>query len=63
MNNTELQDAINKAREFLKLEAKDGDALCMAKNITRKQLEELEKIQVARANMIHDPLIRLKTKL
>ena len=52
MNNSQLQEAINKAREFMQLNSSPGGVLHSARQNTQRTLEELEKIQVMRAAMI-----------
>ena len=57
MNNNQLQEAIDKAREFMQLESMPGGVLHSARQNTQKTLAELERIQVMRAGMMLTPKI------
>lgn len=63
MNNAQLQEAINKAREFMNIPSTEHGLLWQARNNTKKQLEELEKIQLERACLASRPTIEWKGKL
>jgi hypothetical protein len=55
MTDQELQNAIDKAREFMNLSSTPGGILYQARENTRLALKELEKIQVTRAAMAYAP--------
>ena len=57
MTDSELQEAINKAREFMNLPANTGGLLHRSKEHTQTMLRELEKIQVERASMATQPAL------
>lgn len=57
MNNNQLQEAINKAREFMQLNSQPGGILHNARQNAQVTLAELEKIQVMRAGMSLSPKI------
>jgi hypothetical protein len=64
MNDAQLQEAINKAREFMNIPATEHGLLWQARSNTKKQLEELEKIQIERACLASKPsIIEFKGKL
>jgi len=55
MNNTQLQQAIDSAREFLKIIGKPSGPLYESRQETQKQLKKLEEIQVIRAGLMIKP--------
>jgi len=57
MTDKELQEAIDKAREFMNLASPAGGLLHGARAHTQIMLKELERIQVARAGMAIEPTI------
>jgi hypothetical protein len=57
MTDDQLQEAINKAREFMNLAANHGGLLYKSREHTAKALEELEAIQVNRASMATQPTL------
>ena len=57
MTDPELQEAIDKAREFMNLASPTGGLLHKAREHTQTMLKELERIQVARAGMATTPTI------
>jgi hypothetical protein len=57
MTDQELQNAIDKAREFMNLSSTQGGILHQARENTRLALRELEKIQVTRAAMAAVPTL------
>jgi hypothetical protein len=60
MNNRQLQDAIDKARAFIATPvAGTMTAAARAKETTVNRLQELEHIQVVRAQMANTPRITL----
>lgn len=60
MNNRQLQEAIDKARAFISNPvASSMDVAVRAKATTLNRLQELEHIQVARAQMANTPRITL----
>jgi hypothetical protein len=52
MNNAQLQQAINSAREFLKVTGVQGGPLWEARSETKNSLKQLEEIQVIRAGLM-----------
>jgi len=60
MTDDQLQEAINRAREFMNLASNHGGLLYKSREHTAKALIELEAIQVNRASMAVQPtLIRV----
>lgn len=57
MTDQELQEAINKAREFMDMPSTPGGILHRAREHTQSVLVELEKIQVMRAGMATQPTL------
>ena len=57
MTNKELQEAIDKGREFLNLPANTDGVLHKSKEQTQIMLRELEKVQLTRASMAIEPTI------
>ena len=57
MTDQELQEAIDKAREFMNLSSPTGGLLQKAREHTLIMLRELEKAQVTRALMATQPII------
>jgi len=57
MTDKELQEAIDKAREFMNLPANIGGLLHKSKEHTQTMLRELEKVQLTRAGMATEPTI------
>ena len=55
MNNAQLQEAIDKAREFMNLTSSQGGLLHQSREHTKIALKELEKIQVIRAGLMTSP--------
>lgn len=55
MNNTQLQQAIDSARNFVALTGTPSGPLWEARAKTKLSLEELEKIQVIRAGLMTKP--------
>jgi len=59
MNNRQLQQAIDSARNFIALTGTPSGPLWEARAATKKSLEELEKVQVIRANLAVTPRVTL----
>jgi hypothetical protein len=57
MTDQELQQAIDKAREFMNIAANTGGLLHRSKEHTQTMLRELEAIQVVRAGMATQPTL------
>jgi len=57
MTDQELQEAIERAREFMNLASPAGSLLYKAREHTQAMLKELEKIQVIRAGMATQPML------
>jgi hypothetical protein len=57
MTDPELQEAINKAREFMNQSSSPGGLLHKCRENTQVMLKELEKIQVMRAGMATQPTL------
>ena len=57
MTDQELQQAIDKAREFMNLSSQPGGLLHKSREHTQTTLRELEKIQVVRAGMATQPTL------
>jgi hypothetical protein len=55
MNNAQLQQAIDSARNFVALTGTPSGPLWEARAKTKLSLEELEKIQVIRAGLMTKP--------
>ena len=63
MNNAQLQEAINKAREFISNPvASSMTSAIVAKNHTKDVLQKLEEIQVIRAGLMTKPSGKLGGK-
>lgn len=60
MNNRQLQEAIDSARNFIALTGTPSGPLWDARAKTKLSLEELEKIQVQRAAMVTTSRITLQ---
>ena len=63
MTDKELQEAIDKAREFMNLPAPTGGLLHKSKEQTQVTLRELEKVQLTRASMATEPTIMYMEKV
>jgi hypothetical protein len=59
MNNRQLQEAIDSARNFIALTGTPSGPLWEARSKSKISLAELEKIQVQRAAMANTPRITL----
>jgi len=57
MTDDQLQEAINRAREFMNLTSTQGGLLYKSREHTAKALIELEAIQVNRASMATQPTL------
>lgn len=57
MNNAQLQEAINKAREFILNTSASSGPIWDARQQTTRSLRELEAIQVMRAGMATKPIL------
>lgn len=57
MTDAELQQAIDKAREFMNLSSSPSGLLHKSRENTQVMLKELEKIQVIRAGMATQPTL------
>lgn len=63
MNNAQLQEAINKAREFISNPvASSMTSAIVAKNHTKDVLQKLEEIQVIRAGLMTKPSVQMGGK-
>jgi hypothetical protein len=62
MNNTQLQQAIDSSREFLKEIGNANGPLYGARENTQKTLKELEALQVIRAELMTKPSVQMGGK-
>ncbi len=60
MNNQQLQEAINKAREFVQVPSLEGGLLWKTREHTKETLAALEKLQVERAQLASKPITTFK---
>ena len=59
MNNRQLQQAIDSARNFIAIVGTASGPLYEAREVTKKSLGELERVQAIRANMAVTPRVTL----
>jgi hypothetical protein len=62
MNNRQLQEAIDSARNFIALTGTQSGPLWEARAKTKLSLVELEKIQVIRAGLMIKPSVQMEGK-